>query len=175
MALDRLPALTRFARRLARPCLLGCAALLASGCHYPRDPEGTLQRVRGGVVRVGVVSSPPWVRSPDQGEASGPEAELARAVAASVEARVDWRHDSVDALMEQLGRRELDLVIAGLTEQTAWKSHVALSIPHATVRREGKLERHVLALPPGENAWLMQVESVLRRHAGRPAQEEAGP
>ena len=34
---------------------------LAAGCQFPRDPEGTLDRVEGGTLRVGVVEDPPWV------------------------------------------------------------------------------------------------------------------
>ena len=136
-------------------------ALLLPGCDYPRDPDGTLEKVRGGVLQVGVVSAPPWVRS-DDGAVSGPEAELASRIAASVGARVEWRDDTMDSLMQQLEERELGLVIGGLTERSPWRSHVALSIPHAEDRRDGRLHRHVLALPPGENAWQMQVESVIR-------------
>ncbi len=37
------------------------SAIAASGCQYPRDPDGTLNRVEGGVMRVGVTEADPWV------------------------------------------------------------------------------------------------------------------
>jgi polar amino acid transport system substrate-binding protein len=37
------------------------AAITASGCQYPRDPDGTLNRVEGGAMRVGVTEADPWV------------------------------------------------------------------------------------------------------------------
>jgi hypothetical protein len=39
----------------------GVALLLfAVACGLPRDPDDTLERVRGGVVRVGITDNPPW-------------------------------------------------------------------------------------------------------------------
>jgi hypothetical protein len=46
-------------RRMAA-VVLATAATFA-GCDYPRDPENTLDHVEGGVLRAGVIESPPWV------------------------------------------------------------------------------------------------------------------
>ena len=36
--------------------------VVATACSsLPRDPEGTLERVRHGALRVGLVENPPWV------------------------------------------------------------------------------------------------------------------
>jgi hypothetical protein len=39
---------------------------LAVACDFPRDAEGTLARVRGGTMRVGVGEHTPWVRLTSQ-------------------------------------------------------------------------------------------------------------
>lgn len=66
--------------------------------------------------------------------------------------------------MEALEHYELDLVAAGLTQRTPWCKAVALTTPYA---RPGGAE-HVLALPPGENAWLLHVEQFPHEHRSRP-------
>lgn len=47
-------------RRITR---LGAVSVVCAtlACGIPRDPEGTLERVRGGPLRVGVIHAPPWV------------------------------------------------------------------------------------------------------------------
>jgi DNA-binding IclR family transcriptional regulator len=47
--------------RLSALASAALLALAAAGCDLPRDAEGTLDRVRGGTLRVGVVNHPPWV------------------------------------------------------------------------------------------------------------------
>ena len=45
------------------PLALAAVALLAvliAGCGIPRDPESTLDRVRGGTLRAGITASEPW-------------------------------------------------------------------------------------------------------------------
>ena len=75
---------------MIRTCpLLLLAAVLAVGCQYPRDPEGTLDRVRGGVMRVGVTHVDPWVKL-DGGTPSGVEVELLERFARTIDAEVEW-------------------------------------------------------------------------------------
>jgi ABC-type amino acid transport substrate-binding protein len=135
-----------------------------TGCDLPRDSMGTLDRVRGDTLRVGVVASPPYlVRSGEQ--AAGPEAELVRAFASSVDAAVEWRWGSLDDHMKSLEAFELDLVAAGLTTASPWKRKVGFTRPW---RVEGK-RKHVLAVPPGENAVLVALEELIEaRRRQRP-------
>jgi polar amino acid transport system substrate-binding protein len=49
-----------------------------AGCDFPADPEGTLDRVSGGTMRVGVIEDPPWVILEDGREPAGMEPELVR-------------------------------------------------------------------------------------------------
>jgi polar amino acid transport system substrate-binding protein len=114
---------------MIRTCpLLLLAAVLAVGCQYPRDPEGTLDRVRGGVMRVGVTHVDPWVKL-DGGTPSGVEVELLERFARTIDAEVEWVEGSETELMEALHGRQLDVVVAGLTRRSEWQRVVALTRP----------------------------------------------
>lgn len=139
-------------------------AALAGSCDMPRDPAGTLERARGGTLRVGAVAAPPWLVEAPEG-ARGPEAELVTAFARSIGAEVEWRWGSLDEHMTSLEAFELDLVAAGLTAGSPWKSKVGFTRPW---RIDGK-QKHVLAVPPGENGLLVAIEELIEtRRAGRP-------
>ncbi|HWT25033.1 MAG TPA: transporter substrate-binding domain-containing protein [Solirubrobacteraceae bacterium] len=107
---------------------------LLAGCDYPRDPAGTLDRVRGGVMRVGVAESDPWVRVPEGTPPSGVEVELLERFAATIGARVEWVPGTESDLMEALQGRQLDVVVAGLTRQSEWRRVAALTRPYLTTQ-----------------------------------------
>ena len=77
----------RSARRVAAWLLLASTLSLACG-DYPEDPENTLDRSRGAVLRVGVTQSEPWLTREGH-EARGIEAELIRGFAAT-KSSVAW-------------------------------------------------------------------------------------
>ena len=215
---------------------MGVVALVAlavlPSCGIPRDPEGTLERVSGGTMRVGVTEHDPWVTFED-GRATGVEVELVEGFAAGLDARVRWIEGSESELMSALEFRELDVVIGGLTSTAPWATEVALTHPYYTSQvRVGTpapgvtditgmrvaVERgseaagvlaktdavpvevadvsaadgaaavdnwllddlglhdtgvrliesdHVMALPPGENAWLVALERFLLDNEAR--------
>ncbi len=138
---------------------------LVAGCSVtiPTDPDGTLDRARGGVLRVGVSPNPPWTELPGaDAEPRGLEADLVRDFAASLDAEVEWTPGGEEALMGALDRDELDLVIGGLTAKSPWSSHAALTYRYtATTGPEGEEELHVMAAPMGENAFLVELERFL--------------
>ncbi|WP_341395687.1 transporter substrate-binding domain-containing protein [Arthrobacter sp. G119Y2] len=140
----------------------------ASCSNFPADPEGTLDRVTGGTLRVGVSHSPP---ATDVGgaEPAGTEADLARDFAESLDAGVEWVEGGEEYLMEALKQGDLDLVIGGLTESTPWTGKAAVTRPYAeSTNRWGDSEKHVLAAPLGENAFLSRLEQFLAdREAGK--------
>jgi polar amino acid transport system substrate-binding protein len=114
---------------MIRTCpLLLLVALLAAGCEYPRDPEGTLDRVRGGVMRVGVTHVDPWVKL-DGATPSGVEVELLQRFADTLDAEIEWVEGSESDLMEALHGRQLDVVVAGLTRRSEWQRVAALTRP----------------------------------------------
>jgi polar amino acid transport system substrate-binding protein len=113
---------------------LALVALVLCGCRFPSDPEGTLDRVSGGVMRVGVTPAEPWVRLPEDGAPAGVEVELVTQFAESLDARVEWVEGSESDLMEALHGRQLDVVIAGLTRRSEWGRTAALTRPYLTTQ-----------------------------------------
>lgn len=124
--------------------------LAAVACErYPRDPRGTLDRAAGGELRVGIVDAPDAAR----------ESELVRAFAADIRADVSWRHGSEHQLLTSLEHGEVDVVVGGgLVDDTPWKDRVALTRPY-----EG---HRVLAVVPGENAFLLRLERFIAARKG---------
>ncbi|WP_243841935.1 transporter substrate-binding domain-containing protein [Salinibacterium sp. ZJ77] len=149
-----------------------CVALTGCGLQIPADPDGTLDRVSGGTLRVGASPNGEFVRV-DDGEVSGSEAELVQAFAESLDARVDWTAGSEEALVRELERGDLDLVIGGLTDATPWTDQAGMSRPYAEVTDvTGTTHRLVMLVPLGENAFLSELETFLTEHA--PESEAAG-
>jgi polar amino acid transport system substrate-binding protein len=124
--------------RLA-PLLLLLVAL--AGCQFPRDTEGTLDRVRGGVLRVGVSEHEPWV-STAEGRPTGVEIELIDGFAASIGAEVDFTTGSEEELIGALHEGGLDLVAGGMTKRSPWKRQASPTRPFAVTEL-------VLGLPAG--------------------------
>jgi polar amino acid transport system substrate-binding protein len=139
--------------------VLACA-LVASGCGIPRDAAGTLENIRGGVIRIGIVANRPWVI--DRGTTvDGVEGRLASAVASSLGARIEWLRMPEFELMRALRKREIHLVIGGFDAKLPWAREVAFTRPYLE-SPDGKA--HVLAAPPGENAWLVFLDRELDAH-----------
>lgn len=125
--------------------LTGCASM-------PSDPDGTLERVeREGVLRVGASPS----------DRTEHEAELAEGLAAELGARVEWTRDGETALVGAMERGELDLIIGGLHADSPWSDKVAITRAYAESTEAGETVKHVLAVPIGENAMLVRVETYL--------------
>jgi ABC-type amino acid transport substrate-binding protein len=141
-------------------------SLLLAGCSgYPRDPEDSLQRARTGVVRVGVSHDPPHVIVGDGGEPHGSDIALVRGLAAAEGARVEWVELGHDALMRELLAFRLHLVVGGHHAKTPWQPQVAWSREYpAREPGAGPVTLRRWALPPGENAWQLQVDRFLQRH-----------
>jgi hypothetical protein len=143
--------------------------VLTGGCdRLPRDMRGTLDEVRGQTLRAGVVSErAPWVERRDGG-ASGIEVQLIERFAARLGARVSWTWGGEQGLVERLERRELHVVAAGFDETSPWSKHVGMTRPYFESEEDwSRSVRHVLAVPPGENAWLLQLERFLREERAR--------
>jgi polar amino acid transport system substrate-binding protein len=103
-------------------CMAGCSGL-------PRDQVGTLGRVQGGRLRVGLVEHPPFVmRAGDQ--PAGAEVELVKQFAATLGATPEWHWGGEQEHMEALEHFELDVVVGGITDQTPWSKYVGLTGPY---------------------------------------------
>jgi polar amino acid transport system substrate-binding protein len=145
--------------RRALQGLLWFALLPLLGCKgFPKDPEHTLDQVRNGTLVVGYSENPPWVVK-TAGAPTGSEAELVEAFASTLSARVQWRNDTEQNLFEALEKRQVHLVVAGLTDQNPWQEKVAFTRPYKEVGKE----KHVLASIQGENAFIVALERFLHQ------------
>ncbi|QGQ19294.1 transporter substrate-binding domain-containing protein [Cellulomonas sp. JZ18] len=140
--------------------------VLTAGCGVtvPTDPEGTLERVRGGQLRVGVTVREPWTSLPDGDDAppEGREVDLVVAFAEHLDAEVEWQVGSEEQLVAALEEGDVEMLVGGLTASSPWSSRVALTRPYVTVPDEhGDEENHVMATRAGENAFLVELERFL--------------
>jgi polar amino acid transport system substrate-binding protein len=132
------------ARRTSRlAAAVAALALVASACgNLPKDPEGTLDRVSGDTMRVGITDNDPWAIY-DEGEAEGTEVRILEAFAEEIDAEIEWHQGTEEDLMTALELRELDVVIGGLTSTNPWSAMVALTHPYLTTSV-------VVAVPDGD-------------------------
>ena len=125
--------------------LVAVVLVVLSACGWPRDPDGTLDRLRaGGVVRVGVTANAPWTVLGSDGAVRGVEPALVREFATGLGAEVEWYPGSESVLMTALGERSLDVVIGGLDSSGPWEEHAALTASYVTTRT-------VVAVPVGSS------------------------
>jgi polar amino acid transport system substrate-binding protein len=147
-----------------RVILVPVLAWLLAGCgvSIPADPEGTLERVTGGTLRVGVSPNPPWTEVTQDDDPTGTEIGLVEEFAATLSAEVSWTVGGEEALIKAMEHGALDLVIGGLTADTPWVAHAAVTQPYgeATGPHGDRIEL-VMAAPPGENAYLLTLEKFL--------------
>lgn len=113
-------------------CLAVAVAAAGAGCQWPRDPEGTLDRVRGGVLRAGWTVHEPWVRNA-AGRPAGVEPALVQQLAERLGARVEWTQGSESDLMSALKVRELDLAVGGFDTKAPWSQEASLTRPYLRV------------------------------------------
>lgn len=148
---------------------LTCTALVVSaalsGCQYPDDVDGTLDRVRdGGTLRVGVSEEEPYVIL-DGPRPRGVEVRLVTGFAGREGATVRYERGGEESLVERLHAGELDVVIGGLTSRNPAKKQVAPTRPYAEtetrVGDETMTEKHVMFVRAGENAMLVALERYL--------------
>jgi polar amino acid transport system substrate-binding protein len=156
--------------RRAQVAVITFFIALFAACDLPRDPHRTLEHVRGRVLTVGVSEDEPYiVRHGD--EPAGLEANIIRSFAAHLGAQVKWEWKSQERQLEELHKYQLDMVAGGLSAKTPWKKSVAVTRPF--LKTLGG-ETHVFAVPPGENAFLSDLERYLAAHHEEIARAAAG-
>ncbi|MDQ0870655.1 ABC-type amino acid transport substrate-binding protein [Arthrobacter sp. V1I9] len=158
-------------RRGIVAALLLVVLLMLTGCAgtFPADPQGTLKKAQGGTLRVGASMNGDWVRiSAETGgqvrdsDVQGTEAELVRDFAAQLGAEVEWVAGSEQVLAEEIKHGGLDLVIGGLDDKTPWVTHAGITRPYVESRDgRGNLHKHVMLVPLGENAFLLELDKFL--------------
>jgi ABC-type amino acid transport substrate-binding protein len=149
-------------RMMAAAMLAGALALTACGTSFPADPDGTLDRVTGGTLRVGASDNGEWVSLTANGEPQGREPDLVRAFAAKLGAEIEWSEGTEHVLAEGLKHGELDLVIGGLNDKTPWEKDAGLTRVYAeSVDSRGQGRKHVMLVPKGENSFLLELDRFL--------------
>ena len=141
--------------------------MLVSGCSdFPKDPAKTLRKVENGTLVVGYSENPPWVVKASP-EPTGIEPELVKAFARTLHAKVQWRNNTEQVLFEDLEKRRIHLLIAGLTDDSPWKKEkVGFIRPFV---EQGK-QKHVMATIQGENAFVVRLEEFLHQRQAAIAQ-----
>lgn len=138
------------------------AAVSACGGPLPRDTDGSLDRITGGELRVGISENPPWTQVADDGDVDGREVDLVTDFARNHDAAVRWTPGAESELIMSMARGDLDVVVGGLTSDSPWSKEVALTRPYAQeVTPGGETEKLVMATPLGENALLVALETFL--------------
>ena len=156
--------------------LLPAALLFLAGCGttFPADPKGTLERVQDGTLRVGASINGDWVAisSPAgsnlrDGDVQGKDVELVRGFAEQLGADIEWVAGTEQVLAEDIKHGDLDLVIGGLDDKTPWVTHAGVTRPYAESEdQRGKLHKHVMLVPLGENAFLLELDRYLMAAKG---------
>ena len=161
--------------RAPRRAWFSAAAVLlmtaSTGCGstVPVDTAGTLSRVRDGELRVGITHNPPWTDTSPAAGMVGSEVQLVERFAAKLDADISWSEGSEAILADSLHRGELDLVIGGFTDDTPWTQDAAITAPYLEQRDDhGEMKKHVVLTRPGENRFLMTMESFLRNQRSTP-------
>ena len=132
--------------------ILVTAVILVACTSPPADPEGTLERVQGGTMRVGVTASDPWTTF-SGGAPDGVEVEIVERLAAELDAEIDWFTGSEEELFAALKHGRLDLVIGGLGAKNPYAKEAALTHPYLTtqvviaVPSRGDIPEDVAGLP----------------------------
>lgn len=142
--------------------LTALAILTACGVSVPTDPDGSLERIRHAELRVGVSQNEPWVQLHEDGVPTGTEVDLINKFAKSLDSDVTWIPGSEAALMESMNQGEIDLIATGMTSKTPWIDKAAITRPYREwTNARGEKEKHVMAVPMGENALLSELEAFL--------------
>ena len=163
----------RFGRDLmAGLTLVSVLSLCGCGLTIPSDPSGTLDAVRGGVLRAGVSPNAPFVDvtgvddEPTGTEPSGTEVEAIEAFADHLDADVEWTIGSEEELVRDLEDGELDLVAGGLTDETPWSDKAGVTRSYDDVTDDdGSVLKLVMLAPMGENAFISELETFLSRYS----------
>ena len=163
----------RFGRDLmAGLALVSVLSLCGCGLTIPSDPSGTLDAVRGGVLRAGVSPNAPFVDvtgvddEPTGTEPTGTEVEAIEAFADHLDADVEWTIGSEEELVRDLEDGELDLVAGGLTDETPWSDKAGVTRAYDDVTDDdGRVQKLVMLAPMGENAFISELETFLSRYS----------
>jgi hypothetical protein len=138
--------------------LLSFLLVFNSGCkNIPSDPNGSFEKAIETGLSVGYSVNPPWVTTNDS-TAGGIEGSLIKSFAGKMDMKIVWHYGSEQELMKKLEKKELHVVISGLTKDNPWKDRkIGFTLPYF----KDKKEKHVIAVQQGENKLLQNIELYL--------------
>jgi ABC-type amino acid transport substrate-binding protein len=109
--------------------LISTLAAFLQHIHFPKDAEKTLNKVSNGIIHVGFTNAAPWVY-PSKTGAQGIEAAIVTNFAKTLHSKVEWIEGTEEQLYNALKRREIDILIGGITDKTPWKEEVGITKPY---------------------------------------------
>lgn len=144
-----------------------CISFTLIGCdEYPKDTHHTLQQIQSrGMLRIGAIAQAPWAFQ-EEGVAKGIEINLAMAFARSLGAEPQVEFLSEAEATEYLRQHQIDLMVGGLTNASPRKDELGLTRIYFQTGEEQKYE-HVMAVPKGENGFLVRLETFLKQQHNR--------
>jgi hypothetical protein len=144
--------------------VFAATATLLCGCdHFPRDPEGTLERIRSEhSFRVGVISAGGQAQLPPEA------AQLLQRISSTSGASPQIQSGEAEVLLDSLEQGHLDLVLGRFNKKSPWATIVTIG-PPLKVEKSGKTSFELsTAVRNGENAWVALVERETRNVAPKP-------
>ena len=137
--------------------LLLCVGLVTGCSSFPKDADGTLDRVaHDRVFRVGLIAGD---RTRDVA------APFVRAVEAESGARATIVEGAAEPLLLALEDGRIDLVLGETAKESPWQTEVAFLDPLHETPDEQKLQLAPIARN-GENAWIMLLERAGKKMRG---------
>lgn len=159
--MNRIGPLSALATAAALVTLTGCSVQI------PADPNGTLDAVRDATLHVGVSAHSGFVEIDSSGAVAGSEVDAVEAFADTLGADIEWTVGSEEVLVRGLENGRLDMVAAGITDETPWADHAGMTRPYAeAVLEDGTTHKLVMLVPTGENAFLTELETFLAAYTG---------
>ncbi len=138
---------------MGKPALVVIAAMVLAGCNaIPRDPDGSLDRIRASrAFAVGLIAPGP------SGQPAERQSALLTRIANRTAAEPRIEDGAAERLLEKLEDGELDLVVGELSTDTPWRGRVTMFRPLAEHVREHHTIALTVAARNGENAWIALV------------------
>ena len=143
---------------MIRRFALVLAFFAASSCgDFPRDSDGTLERVRAErVFRVGLVAPL------DAGNLDPRAKALLQRVGQAAGASPAVETGDTEPLLDRLEEGELDVVIGRFEKNSPWKTLVSFGPPLRVEKHKKTIFHLTAAARNGENAWIGLLEAEAR-------------